>query len=158
MAALPTIGDPGSIIMAWLGRMSLFKSDCLIQASTLPYNIHQCVTCQSVCRGPDILKSLLLISYGLAKNSHHSNNNTHKAAIATLPLTTHPQWVEPHTFTSLEQIHAPITSLEWLNLPRLPFLPFHNLTKIPPKGVRLGARTCIFMHFHCIITIGRAFP
>ena len=56
-----------------------------------------------------------------------SNNNTQKAAIATLPLTTHPKWAEPHTFTSLEQIHAPITSLEWLNLPLLPFLPFHNL-------------------------------
>ena len=54
-------------------------------------------------------------------------DNTQKAAIATLPLTTHPQWAEPHTFTSLEQIHAPITSLEWLNLPLLPFLPFHNL-------------------------------
>ena len=26
------------------------------------------------------------------------NNNTQKAAIATLPLTTHPQWAEPHTF------------------------------------------------------------
>ena len=37
--------------------------------------------------------------------------NTQKAAIATLPLTTHPQWAEPHTFTSLEQIHAPITLL-----------------------------------------------
>ena len=55
------------------------------------------------------------------------NNNTQKAAIAKLPLTTHPPWAEPHTFTSLEQIHAPITSLEWLNLPLLPFLPFRNL-------------------------------
>ena len=38
-----------------------------------------------------------------------------KAAIATLPLTMHPQWAEPHTFTcksSLEQIYASITSLE----------------------------------------------
>ena len=58
---------------------------------------------------------------------NNNNNNTQKAAIATLPLTTHPQWAEPHTFTSLEQIHVPITSLEWLNLPLLPFLPFHNL-------------------------------
>ena len=30
-----------------------------------------------------------------------------------------------HTYKST--LHAPITSLEWLNLPLLPFLPFHNL-------------------------------
>ena len=58
--------------------------------------------------------------------------NTQKAAIATLPLTIHPQQSEElHTFTyksTLELIHAPITSLEWLNLPLLPFLPFHNLS------------------------------
>ena len=66
-------------------------------------------------------------AYNYNSNNNNNNNNTQKAAIATLPLTTHPQWAEPHTFTSLEPIHAPITSLEWLNLPLLPFLPFHNL-------------------------------
>ena len=66
-------------------------------------------------------------THGSERDHYINNNNTQKAAIVTLPLTTYPQWVEPHTFTSLEQIHAPITSLEWLNLPLLPFLPFHNL-------------------------------
>ena len=52
--------------------------------------------------------------------------------IATLPQTMHPQhWAEPHTFTyntTLEQIHAPIPSVEWLNSPLLSFIPFHNLS------------------------------
>ena len=60
-------------------------------------------------------------------------------AIAPLLLITYPQWAEPHTHTcesTLQQIHAPITSLEWtpaiLTIPQLTIL-----TKTTPRGVRL---------------------
>ena len=66
------------------------------------------------------------------------NNNTQKA---TLSLTTHPQWVELHTFSrksSLEQIHAPIKYMHHilemaeLTTPAIPTFPqLTILTKIP---------------------------
>ena len=80
----------------------------------------------------------------------YDNNNTQKAAIATLPLTTHPQWAETHTFTctsTLEKICActnHIIGMAQLTTPAIPTIPqLTILTKIPPRGVRLGARTCI---------------
>jgi hypothetical protein len=43
-------------------------------------------------------------SPGWFKSHNNNNNNTQKAAIATLPLTTHPQWAEMYTELRPHQI------------------------------------------------------
>ena len=69
--------------------------------------------------------------------SLNNNKNTQPAAIVTLPLITHPHWAKPHTHTcksTLEQIHAPITSLDvaQLTTPAISTIP--QLTILTPRS------------------------
>ena len=96
---------------------------------------------------------LLHFTFNLTGNSNN-NNNTQQAAIATLPLTTHPQqWAEPHTFTCKStlwiHVHAPITSLEWLNSPLLLFLPLLNSPSWPwshPEETGNSNEQLVYIH------------
>ena len=83
----------------------------------------------------------LLMQVKRAKTSKRGIEGLQKAAIAILPLTMHPQWAEPHTFRTNTCTNH-IIGMAQLTTPAIPQLTI--LTKIPPQGVRLGARTCIF--------------
>ena len=74
--------------------------------------------------------------------------NTQKAAIATLPLTMHPQWAEPHTLTSNTCTNH-IIGMAQLTTPAIPtILQLTILTKIPPRGVRLGPGNAFSPYTH----------